>query len=323
MSFVERAQSLIAHWKFNYYMNELLEEENELFQRRFTDFPHMRDVFKNMTYYFENAEPLLNIPQPYSEKIKFIGGIGIKRVQSLNDEYQKLLNKSRRGTILFSFGSLLRIEQVPLDVQLEILKAFRLFEDYQFLWKHDKPEMLSKWLTNTSNVHLVSWLPQNDLLNDKRVTLFVTHSGMNSYMESMRASVPLIAIPLFADQPWNAAAIVEKGVGVQIQPKQLNSKTLSHAIQEVLNNEKYRERALEMSRRLKRKQPTPRDHFVQLIEFAADHPTLGQDLQLAGHDMDVVTYFCVDVILCFILVSLAAFCFKSDSSHKKAKKPIK
>ena len=32
MSFLERAQSLIAHWKFNYYMDQLLEQENKLFQ---------------------------------------------------------------------------------------------------------------------------------------------------------------------------------------------------------------------------------------------------------------------------------------------------
>lgn len=45
----------------------------------------MRDIFKNMTYYFENADPILNIPQPYSEKIKFIGGIGVKQVQPLTE----------------------------------------------------------------------------------------------------------------------------------------------------------------------------------------------------------------------------------------------
>lgn len=33
---------------------------------------------------------------------------------------------------------------------------------------------------------------------------------------------------------------------------------------------------------------------------------LGQDLQLTGHNMDIVTYFCVDVVLCFIFVFLAA-----------------
>lgn len=45
----------------------------------------MRDIFKNMTYYIENADPILAIAQPYSEKIKFIGGIGVKPVQPLSD----------------------------------------------------------------------------------------------------------------------------------------------------------------------------------------------------------------------------------------------
>lgn len=121
------------------------------------------------------------------------------------------MNKGRRGTVLFSFGSLLRIEQVPIEIQAEILSVFRQLEDYQFLWKHEKPEMLAELMTNTTNVELVQWLPQNDLLSelffccltydlsildDRRVKLFITHCGMNSYMESMRAAVPLIAIPV-------------------------------------------------------------------------------------------------------------------------------
>lgn len=76
------------------------------------------------------------------------------------------MNKGRRGTVLFSFGSLLRIEQVPIEIQAEILSVFRQLEDYQFLWKHEKPEMLAELMTNTTNVELVQWLPQNDLLSE-------------------------------------------------------------------------------------------------------------------------------------------------------------
>lgn len=165
MNFLERAQSLIAHWKFNYYINDLLEQENELFQRRFQDFPHMRDIFKNMTYYFENADPILNIPQPHSEKIKFIGGIGVKEVKPLTEEYENLVTKGQKGTIVFSFGSLLRIEQVPVDVQSEILSTFQLFPDYFFIWKHERPDMIENQMKNVTNVQLVNWLPQNDLLS--------------------------------------------------------------------------------------------------------------------------------------------------------------
>lgn len=75
------------------------------------------------------------------------------------------MNKGQRGVILFSFGSLLRIEQVPLERQYQILEAFKQFKEYLFLWKHDKPEMLSSKLVNATNVKLVDWLPQNDILS--------------------------------------------------------------------------------------------------------------------------------------------------------------
>lgn len=61
-----------------------------------------------------------------------------------------------------------------------------------------------------------------------------------------------------------------------------------------------------MSRRLKRKTPIAKDYFVDLIEYAAEHPTLGQDLQLAGHDMSLFKYFCIDVISFFTIALFAS-----------------
>ncbi|KAI6172609.1 Glucuronosyltransferase [Aphelenchoides besseyi] len=239
MSFIERSQSLLAHWKFSYYMHDLLEQETQLFRRYYPEFPPMVNVFKNLTYYFENTEPLLSIPHPYSEKIKLIGGIGMREPQTLTDEYNRLLNGSKSGVILFSFGTMLRIEQVPIESQLEILEAFDEFPDHLFIWKHEKPKMIESYLKqNTTHVRLVPWMPQKDLLNDSRVKMFISHVGLNSYLEAVHASVPVVAVPLFADQPTNAAAIVEKELGVVVQPKQLNRQTLSDAIREVLQNNK-------------------------------------------------------------------------------------
>lgn len=42
-----------------------------------------------------------------------------------------------------------------------------------------------------------------------------------------------------------------------------------------------------MSRRLKRKRPTAQYNFVQLIEFAADHPTLGNNLFIHNVELEV------------------------------------
>lgn len=40
-----------------------------------------------------------------------------------------------------------------------------------------------------------SWLPQNDILGDKRVAAFVTHGGLNSVLETLYHGTPAVGVP--------------------------------------------------------------------------------------------------------------------------------
>lgn len=67
------------------------------------------------------------------------------------------------------------------------------------------------------NVHLFPRVPQIELLN--RATLFVTHAGMNSTSEAIDLAVPLVCIPLQADQPIVAKRVCsELRLGVKLDP---------------------------------------------------------------------------------------------------------
>jgi hypothetical protein len=62
----------------------------------------------------------------------------------------------------------------------------------------------------------------HSILGHPNVRAFVTHCGRNSLNEAANAGVPLVAIPLFADQLYNAALAKHKGIGVYVDVRKLN-----------------------------------------------------------------------------------------------------
>ena len=54
------------------------------------------------------------------------------------------------------------------------------------------------------NLHVVPWLPQNDLLGHPATRVFFTHGGIHSMYEAVYHGVPMVVMPLGADQPDNA-----------------------------------------------------------------------------------------------------------------------
>jgi zeaxanthin glucosyltransferase len=97
-----------------------------------------------------------------------------------------------------------------------------------------------------ANAIVVSKAPQIELL--KRAELCITHAGINTTLESLALGVPMVAIPVGFDQPGIAARIVYHGVGKSVPVASMNKEDLSRAIQEVLGNPSYRDRARRFQR---------------------------------------------------------------------------
>ena len=64
------------------------------------------------------------------------------------------------------------------------------------------------------NVHLTSFVQQELLLRSS--DLFITHAGFNGTREALAAGVPMVAVPLFAEQSHNAGRLQQLGVGTRI-----------------------------------------------------------------------------------------------------------
>lgn len=62
----------------------------------------------------------------------------------------------------------------------------------------------------------------------------ITHGGLASCYEAILAGLPLIGIPMFADQKLNINNIVSKGAGLMLNFHNVNNETLSQALNAVL-----------------------------------------------------------------------------------------
>ncbi|MFS8097794.1 glycosyltransferase [Lentzea alba] len=96
-----------------------------------------------------------------------------------------------------------------------------------------------------SNVRLEPEIPQQQLLGTAKV--FVTHAGYSSVREALTAGVPMTCIPLFADQPRNAARVEDLKAGVSVEVKGLTATVLAERIQHVLETRAYYDKAEKFS----------------------------------------------------------------------------
>ena len=70
------------------------------------------------------------------------------------------------------------------------------------------------------------------------VRLFITHGGLLSTQEAIHRGVPLVGIPIFADQHYNLARIVSAGIGIKLDYENITTESVTWALNEVLNNQR-------------------------------------------------------------------------------------
>lgn len=67
-----------------------------------------------------------------------------------------------------------------------------------------------------ANVHVERWVPQADVL--AQAAAVVCHGGSATTLGVLAAGLPQVVVPLFADQPYNAARVEATGAGVVVRP---------------------------------------------------------------------------------------------------------
>ncbi len=105
------------------------------------------------------------------------------------------------------------------------------------------------------NVHLTSFVQQHLLL--PACDAFITHGGFSGTREALGSGVPMVTIPMLAEQPANATRVEELGAGRRLNVEDVTHESLRETVGAVLDDPTYRYRAQHAQR-----------EFLTLPEFS-------------------------------------------------------
>lgn len=112
------------------------------------------------------------------------------------------------------------------------------------------------------NVHIERFIPQNLLY--PHCAAAVIHGGSGTMMGALQYGVPLVVIPLGADQPGNAQAAHAAGVACVLDPAQMTAEDVREAVSKILTQSAYRDGACRIQAEIA--ELPPFTHGLHLLE---------------------------------------------------------
>lgn len=92
-----------------------------------------------------------------------------------------------------------------------------------------------------ANVHVENWWPQREVMH--HAAAMVGHGGFGTTISGLASGVPMVVVPLFADQPYNAERVHASGAGIALHGGPTAIDELAGALQRILDEESYRHQA--------------------------------------------------------------------------------
>lgn len=183
------------------------------------------------------------------------------------DIAKHLDSANETGAILFSLGSNLKSSSIKAETATNIFKVLSKLKQ-KVIWKW---EDLQNTPGNSRNILYKKWLPQDDILAHPNIKLFITHAGKGGLAEAQHHGVPMVALPVFADQHGNAEKMVSSGYGQYLDLLTLTEEKFETAVLEVLRNSKYTENVQRFSKMYRDRPLTARESVAFWTEYVIRH----------------------------------------------------
>ncbi|XP_011938297.1 PREDICTED: UDP-glucuronosyltransferase 2A1 isoform X3 [Cercocebus atys] len=301
MSFTDRIRNFISYHLQDYMFETLWKSWDSYYSKALGRPTTLCETMGKAEIWLIRTYWDFEFPRPYLPNFEFVGGLHCKPAKSLPKEMEEFIQSSGKdGVVVFSLGSMVK----NLTEEKANLIASALAQIPQkVLWRYvgKKPATLG------NNTQLYDWIPQNDLLGHPKTKAFITHGGTNGIYEAIYHGVPMVGVPMFADQPDNIAHMKAKGAAVEVNLNTMTSVDLLSALRTVINEPSYKENAMRLSRIHHDQLVKPLDRAVFWIEFVMRHKG-AKHLRPAAHNLTWFQYHSLDVIgFLLVCVTMAIF----------------
>ncbi|XP_063922010.1 UDP-glycosyltransferase UGT5-like [Zophobas morio] len=280
-----------------YYQWTILPKQQKLVENFIPGKPDLYKILNNESLILINSHVSVNEAVPMVPNAIEIGGFHIEDPKPLPYDLQKFLDDSPNGVIIFSMGSILRSVNFPEEKRKACVDTFAKLK-LNVLWKFEE-----NIVELPSNVKIMDWIPVSDVLAHPNVKIFLTHGGLLSTMEAVYHGVPLVGIPIMVDQKMNMALAVSNEYGIEVPYKELTENSLTQALDQVLNNPKYKKNIDRRSKIMRDRPLKPVDSALYWIEYVIRHQG-APHLRYPGADLNWFQRNLLDVVAFVILFSI-------------------
>ncbi|XP_070155000.1 UDP-glucosyltransferase 2-like isoform X1 [Polyergus mexicanus] len=276
----------------------------------------LSEIEKNISIILINTYSAFEPGIPLPPNVIEVGGLHAQSVQRIADEepvtypdnIREFLDGADNGAIIISLGTNVKWKSIGLD-KLEAVTLALSNLKQRVLWKLD----IELPCQVPNNMMILKWMPQNEILNHKNVKAIWTHGGLLSTYEAIWKGVPMIAMPFFADQKFNVALLVHKGVAIRLNIDTLSTESISDAIEKILYNESYTKNMKQLSSEFRDRPVPPLDLAIWWIEYAARHPrgSLGSPLRFQSWmEQNLIDVYAFLIFNLIIILTVVFFVFK-------------
>ncbi|KAH8295130.1 hypothetical protein KR018_007555, partial [Drosophila ironensis] len=281
--------------------------QDALIRKHFTGIiprvPTVKELERNISAILLNSYMPMTSSRPLTFNMISVGGLHIQPSKPLPNHIESFLDEAEHGAIYFSLGSQVRSADMSPEKLRIFLGVFSRLKQ-RVLWKFEDDKISNLPV----NVKVEKWLPQADVLAHPKVKVFIAHGGIFGMQEAVYHAVPVLGMPFYFDQDLNINAGQAAGYAIGLEYQTISEKQLEAALEELLNNPKYRANMDRASRIFRDRQVGPLDTATYWIEYVIKHRG-APHLVAAGVHLPWYEFYLLDVAaIISVIILLPVLC---------------